>query len=70
MIQEIIAVPGLTVGDLSRILKLSLPSTSRHVQKLAAVDLIILDQYSLNVSYCVNKQHPAIRALRSLLESS
>ena len=67
MIQEIIAIPGLSVGDLSRILKLSLPSTSRHVQKLAACDLITLEQHSLNVTCRVNKKHPAIQSLLKLL---
>lgn len=64
---ELRRVPGLTVGDFSRILKLSYPSTSRHIQKLAACDFIVLEQRSLNVSCHLNKTHPLLRTVFSLL---
>ncbi|MDO8622317.1 MAG: helix-turn-helix domain-containing protein [bacterium] len=67
IIQELLRMPGLTVGDLGRILKLSYPAISRHIQKLADNDLIRLEQYSLQVLCRVNKHHPAVRALIGLL---
>lgn len=63
ILSELRRVPGLTVGDLSRILKLSYPSTSRHIQKLAACDFITLEQQSLNVSCRLNKIHPLLRVV-------
>ncbi|MFH1099148.1 MAG: ArsR family transcriptional regulator [Candidatus Uhrbacteria bacterium] len=70
ILSELRRVPGLTVGDLSRILKLSYPSTSRHIQKLAACDLIMLEQRSLNVSCYLNKTHPLLRVVLPLSRSS
>lgn len=64
IVQELLRVPGLTVGQLARLLKLSYPSTSRHVQKLAACDIICLEQQSLEVRCSVNARHPIIVLVR------
>jgi DNA-binding transcriptional ArsR family regulator len=69
IIDELLSIPGLSVGDLKRILKLSYPSISRHLQRLADCDLVVLDQRSLNVYCRVNRKHPAIQALLRLTTS-
>lgn len=70
IIHELRRMPGLTVGGIARILKLSYPSTSRHIQKLASCEIITLDQQSLNVSCYLNKNHPLLRSVLSLLSVS
>ena len=69
ILDELRHSPGLTVGGLGRILKLSYPSISRHIQKLAACDLIALDQRSLNVICHLNRSHPLLRAVLPLSRS-
>ncbi|MBI4143179.1 winged helix-turn-helix transcriptional regulator [Candidatus Uhrbacteria bacterium] len=61
--------PGRTVGDLGRMLKLSYPSISRHIQKLAACEIITLDQRSLNVVCHLNRKHPLLHAVLPLSRS-
>lgn len=64
IVQELLRVPGLTVGQIARLLKLSYPSTSRHVQKLAACDIIHLEQQSLEVHCWVNNAHAIVSFVR------
>lgn len=68
VLQFIAAKSRASVGEVSRHVKLSFPSTSRHLRILANADLLESEQTSTTVYYSVQKERDAITetALRAL----
>lgn len=54
-----------TVGEVAKAIKLSLKSTSRHLQVLAGVGLIVAEQRGLYVHYTFNQKSEGSRTLRT-----
>ncbi len=56
-----------TVGDIAKELKLSLKSTSKHLQLLAAREMIEMRQSGTRV-VCAMKENPYVALIRPLLD--
>ncbi|HXK31799.1 MAG TPA: metalloregulator ArsR/SmtB family transcription factor [Candidatus Paceibacterota bacterium] len=56
------------VGDIAEEIKLSFPSTSRHLSILYAADLLEREQTSTTINYSlIQPHHPALRVILSIL---
>ncbi len=63
ILRELLLSEPLTVNGIAQRIKLSLKSTSKHLQKLADADLIGRSPKSLEVWCRLNKRHHLVRSL-------
>lgn len=68
MVKLLLRTSRMRVGDIARLTKLSIKSTSKHLLKLAECDCVEREQVSLDVVYWLNRRHPLIRALYEYLK--
>jgi len=54
-----------TVGEIAKSIKLSLKSTSRHLQVLSSAGFVIAEQHGLYMHYSLDIKSNAICAVRS-----
>jgi len=60
IIRLLINIKRLAVGDIARHLKVTLPTTSKHLSILAGVDILEYDKESLVVYYRLADNLPAL----------
>ena len=67
ILKNLLEKKDLTVGQLSKRIKLSFKSTSRHLAVLFAADLVEKDQHSLEMRYRIcQKQVTIIKTILNL----
>ncbi len=63
ILKELDRSDALTINTIAQRIKLSLKSTSKHLQKLTDCDLVEREQKSLLVWCRLNRHHPLVRSI-------
>ena len=63
VLKELYYREPLTINTIAKRIKLSLKSTSKHMQKLSDCDLIERSNNSLQVWCRINRKHPLVRSI-------